>query len=147
MTVAIVRQVVTSDDAPHSTIVVTWCPGCSMQHPFRIASPGDPSLPVWTWDGDLERPTFGPSLLVHGSYHRCADEHLVQCAGADCGHLGHRVLGDGTLWVAGPHTTEPAWGDCHSFLRAGVWDFLGDCAHHLAGQQVPMVDLPEWLVE
>lgn len=33
---------------------------------------------------------------------------------------------------------------CHSFLRAGVFDFLGDCTHQLAGQQVPIPDLPEW---
>lgn len=39
------------------------------------------------------------------------------------------------------------WGDkfvCHSFLRAGVFEFLTDCSHAMAGQSVPMVDLPEW---
>lgn len=35
---------------------------------------------------------------------------------------------------------------CHSFLTAGVWNFLGDSTHALAGQQVPMVPLPDWLV-
>ena len=34
---------------------------------------------------------------------------------------------------------------CHSFLRAGVFEFLGDCTHSLAGQHVPMPDLPDWL--
>lgn len=34
---------------------------------------------------------------------------------------------------------------CHSFLRGGVWEFLGDCTHAMAGQRVPMVPLPEWL--
>jgi len=33
---------------------------------------------------------------------------------------------------------------CHSFLKAGVFEFLGDCAHPLAGQSVPMADLPDW---
>ena len=28
---------------------------------------------------------------------------------------------------------------CHSFLRAGVWEFLGDCTHEMAGQNVPMI--------
>lgn len=27
---------------------------------------------------------------------------------------------------------------CHSFVRAGVVDFLGDCTHALAGQSVAM---------
>lgn len=36
---------------------------------------------------------------------------------------------------------------CHSFLRAGRWEFLGDCTHALAGQTVDMVPLPDWLVQ
>jgi len=34
---------------------------------------------------------------------------------------------------------------CHSFVRAGRWEFLADCTHALAGQTVPMVPLPDWL--
>lgn len=33
---------------------------------------------------------------------------------------------------------------CHSFLVAGVFNFLGDCTHPLANQHVPMPDLPTW---
>lgn len=36
---------------------------------------------------------------------------------------------------------------CHSFLRAGVLEFLDDCAHSMAGQHVPLPDLPDWFVE
>ena len=36
---------------------------------------------------------------------------------------------------------------CHSFLRDGRWQFLGDCTHHLAGQTVDMVPLPDWVVK
>ena len=36
---------------------------------------------------------------------------------------------------------------CHSFLKAGVFEFLSDCAHSLAGQNVPMLDLPEWVLD
>ena len=28
---------------------------------------------------------------------------------------------------------------CHSFLENGVWRFLGDCTHDMAGQRVPMI--------
>lgn len=30
---------------------------------------------------------------------------------------------------------------CHSFLTGGVFNFLTDCTHSLAGQQVPMPDM------
>lgn len=35
---------------------------------------------------------------------------------------------------------------CHSFLRGGRWEFLGDCTHELVGQTVEMKPLPDWLV-
>lgn len=35
---------------------------------------------------------------------------------------------------------------CHSFVRAGQWQFLPDSTHALAGQTVPLVPLPDWLV-
>ena len=28
---------------------------------------------------------------------------------------------------------------CHSWLTDGVWQFLGDCTHDMAGRQIPMV--------
>lgn len=34
---------------------------------------------------------------------------------------------------------------CHSYVRAGRWEFLADSQHPLAGQTVDMVDLPDWL--
>lgn len=34
---------------------------------------------------------------------------------------------------------------CHSFVRAGIWDFLPDSTHSLSGQQFEMGDLPVWL--
>jgi len=34
---------------------------------------------------------------------------------------------------------------CHSFLRDGVWEFLNDSTHKLAGQKIPMVELPDWV--
>lgn len=35
---------------------------------------------------------------------------------------------------------------CHSFIRDGKWEFLTDSTHALAGQTVPMVPLPDWLL-
>lgn len=144
--------------------VWTWCPGCDSLHPFTIESGGVLNGGVtWTWDGNLERPTFSPSLLCHSSVHLCEGEHdPTPCQKyPDCDAKTHSVGAyvDGVLtWRfpegipddlervyacgAAPHTRDPAWGSCHSFLRAGRWEFLSDSAHHLAGQTVDMVSLP-----
>jgi hypothetical protein len=33
---------------------------------------------------------------------------------------------------------------CHSYLRNGVFEYLGDSTHPMAGQQVPLPLLPDW---
>lgn len=35
---------------------------------------------------------------------------------------------------------------CHSFLRNGVFEYLGDCTHKYANQHVPIPPLPDWIV-
>jgi hypothetical protein len=142
--------------------VLTFCPGCKMSHPFTIdnggmtRSSGDPR-PTWEWDGNLESPTFSPSMLVYSSVRVCLDNHQVEpCVDHDkCGEKSHRILNyyevvDETEWTYGHEvSTEDhvcRWGNCHSFLRAGVWEFLSDSAHSLAGQNVPMVPLPDFLM-
>ena len=37
------------------------------------------------------------------------------------------------------HRSQEHYPICHSFLRDGVWQFLGDCTHAMAGQHVPMI--------
>jgi hypothetical protein len=41
---------------------------------------------------------------------------------------------------------EPNLLVCHSFLKGGVFEYLGDCTHEFVNQQVPMLDLPEWVI-
>ncbi len=36
---------------------------------------------------------------------------------------------------------------CHSFLRNGIFEFLDDSTHSLAGKHAPMPDLPEWVIK
>lgn len=36
---------------------------------------------------------------------------------------------------------------CHTFIKKGVIEFLDDCTHALKGQKVPMVPLPDWVVQ
>lgn len=39
------------------------CPGCNMLHPYRVK--GEAQGPMWNWNGNIESPTFAPSLLVN----------------------------------------------------------------------------------
>lgn len=44
-------------------LYVFHCPGCKYGHPFEVDAPNGTG---WTWNGSLDKPTFTPSLLVHG---------------------------------------------------------------------------------
>lgn len=100
---------------PWGTIYQFECPGCGINHGFtcRETGPG----PSWDFDGDLDRPTFSPSLLVSGVRPITDEEQAVIRAGR---HV------------------EPQPFTCHSFVRAGRIEFLGDCTHHLAGRTVDL---------
>jgi hypothetical protein len=90
-----------------------YCPGCDDVHGISHG-PGH-----WTWNGDLDRPTFSPSVLVSGTQWK-----------PDAGfHKPNHHVAPGERTV------------CHSFVTDGRIQFLGDCTHILAGQTV---DLPEW---
>lgn len=52
-----------------------WCPGCREPHAV-VVKPGR-----WTWNGDVTRPTFSPSVLVY----------------ADKGTLCHSFVRDGRI--------------------------------------------------
>lgn len=100
-----------------------WCPGCDEAHMVRV---GSGTGPRWGYNGNPERPTFTPSILVQS---------------------GHYVPGhSGNCWCTynAEHPDRPAPFECtvcHSFVTDGRIQFLGDCTHHLAGQTV---DIPAW---
>jgi hypothetical protein len=35
---------------------------------------------------------------------------------------------------------------CHSYLKNGIWEFLNDCRHNLAGKKIPLPDLPDYIL-
>jgi Family of unknown function (DUF6527) len=80
----------------------------------------------WAFNGDIERPTFSPSVLV------------------TTGHFVPKERSDGSCWCTynAEHPGELVFGCylCHSFVRDGMVQFLGDCSHALAGQVVPLGD-------
>lgn len=69
----------THEDGDHIWI---FCPGCQEAHALQVTG-----SKAWTWNGDLEKPTFSPSLLCVSKI-RC---HSFICNGrikflGDCEH-------------------------------------------------------------
>lgn len=87
-----------------------YCPGCEGYHGISIHPPG----PVWQFNGDLERPTFSPSLRVE--------------MGPECDQETGLKKNDMNRL-------------CHSFIRDGNIEFLSDCTHELAGKVVEIPDI------
>ena len=94
--------------------VAFLCPGCRQMHHVTVdGSRG------WTFNGDGDRPTFSPSVLVKGAVPITDEEHASIMAGG---------------------TIEPKPLACHSFVTDGRIRFSADSSHALAGQTA---DLPE----
>lgn len=96
--------------------IAFWCPGCDGAHAVGV---GEGPGPRWGYNGNPERPTFTPSILVRGTVPLTDQQHAS--------------------WMAGGSLPEPVPSICHSFVTDGRIQFLGDCTHALAGQTV---DLP-----
>lgn len=78
----------------------------------------------WTWDGNRDAPTINPSIKTMG----------VQWDVSSGFHKPTHHVAAGQPIV------------CHAFVRAGRWQFLADCTHTLAGTTVPMVPIPDDLI-
>ncbi|MCU7845311.1 MAG: ammonia monooxygenase [Candidatus Thiodiazotropha sp. (ex Monitilora ramsayi)] len=88
------------------------------------------------------------------------DEPLVWCPGCEQLHRFNVFspnVSTGAQWQWNNDTEKPTFSPsmvikigsqiCHSFLRDGVWEFLPDSTHALAGQKVPLPDLPAWVTD
>lgn len=95
-------------------LVGFWCPGCAEFHYINVVAN---CRPCWTFDGNYDAPTFSPSILVTGVRRMTEDEYQRVRAGERI-EFTPRV--------------------CHSFVRAGRIEFLGDCTRALAGQTLPL---------
>lgn len=101
---------------PDRSMVRFWCPGCKTHHIITVKRDADEhDIPAWSWNGDGDRPTFSPSILVRHEAVPNAGEGFEEWR-------SERV--------------------CHCFVRDGRIQFLSDCTHHLAGQTVELPDLP-----
>jgi hypothetical protein len=56
--------------------IAHWCPACEELHPFAVAVPNR-SKAKWSFDGNVERPTFSPSMNIRtGPF---PDGHMEIC--------------------------------------------------------------------
>lgn len=95
---------------------IFWCPGCNEAHGVWTTKRNGLNA-VWGFNGDMEKPTFTPSIKITGTQPITDAEHDKIMA-------GEKV------------TPRPYC--CHSYVVNGSIQFLGDCTHHLRGQTVPL---------
>lgn len=98
----------------NSKQLIFYCEGCKENHYIDDK---------WDFNGDFEKPTIAPSVLVRG-VERITDEEF-------------------DLLAFGAHI-EPRPFVCHSFVTDGKVQYLNDCTHHLAGQTVELKDEEYW---
>lgn len=81
------------------------CPACGIGHSFRVEGDG----PKWSFNGDVDRPTFSPSLLVRWGKHGAMDQ--VCHSFVRDGQM--QFLSDCTHHLAGQTVTLPEtdWGE------------------------------------
>jgi len=111
------------DDIGEIVAYKIWCEGCKEKHVLYVNTPGRYN---WSFNGDLDKPTFSPSLLIR------------------CGHYADPNAK--TCWCTynKEHPDNPApfeCGICHSFIRDGNIQYLNDCTHYLAGKTLPLKEI------
>lgn len=108
-----------------------WCQGCKEAHVVWV---GEGQGPRWGWNGDAERPVFTPSVRVTGRSFTAkgkADFHAWHMSG--CPKPAPQF--------------DAADTRCHTFVgcngaQPGEIIFLSDCTHELAGQTLPLAEMP-----
>ena len=88
-------------------LVAFHCTGCGNAHMIDKTK--------WGFNGDFEKPTITPSILVTGTQ-RLTDEEYDKIMG------GEKIV--------------PRPLVCHSFVTDGRIQYLNDCTHDLKGQTV-----------
>lgn len=98
-----------------------YCPGCGHNHVFYTGLQYI-NTSRWHFNGDLNKPTFSPSLL--NRWGKQADPNWQEPGGA---------------------APDNQWsGRCHLLVQDGVINYCGDCTHDYNGKQaVEMKDILE----
>ena len=115
-----------------------WCQGCEGLHQVAV---GEGDGPRWGYNGNVESPTFTPSVLV--TWDEPTNLHNPEKMQLDLAEAQRRrEAGEQNVRV-------PVSGKiCHTFITDGIVSFLPDCTHRMAGMTLPLPVLPgEWCEE
>lgn len=102
------------------------CEGCNSAHGVFVEGSG---VPVWGFNGNEDKPTFTPSVLVRF-------DHLSE-AGRKKSQEFKEKHGRYLTKKELPNDIHEV---CHSFVTDGNIRYLNDCTHHLKGQTVELKD-------
>ncbi len=61
-----------------------WCPGCESMHMIAVEEPFENGA-RWTFDGNIDAPTFAPSINIRGRCHYFLRAGRLEFCG-DCAH-------------------------------------------------------------
>ena len=103
------------------------CPGCGEPHIVNVGE----GRPGWSFNGDFERPTLSPSVLVRTG-HYCNTPPVP----GNCACDFQQRFPDEEPW-------DWPCSICHSYVRDGRIEFLPDCTHALTGQTVELQEIDE----
>lgn len=109
-------------------VYMHWCPGCKSAH-FIYTAPQKEGGPAWSFNGDVEAPTFGPSVHIWYDEPQCSEDEADEI-------LLKRSRGESVDCVFKRITV------CHYFLTGGILQYCPDSGHNLRGQNVPLPDYP-----
>lgn len=125
-----------------------WCQGCQQPHVIWIEGeqPQD-GRPRWKWNRDVDKPVFTPSVVVRSYRYPQPYEPDTNPEHAEIRVKFEQAGKEGHEWMM----NHPKWGRrCHTFVgcngaHPGEVIFLSDCTHDLAGQVLPLPELPDYL--
>lgn len=103
-------------------LVAFMCPGCKELHQIRVRTDGANTGGAWGYNQNPDAPTFSPSIKVTGK----------QSVIIDGERTGEWVLDENG------RVKDMC---CHSFVKDGHIQFLGDCTHDLKNQTVELPDI------
>lgn len=111
---------------PNQFQYMIFCPACKCGHGIRV---GQQTGSNWDFNGNMEKPSFSPSLLISGVNLPDVDP--------ETGDWKRGFDGNYILDENGRISGSKNW-VCHSWITDGMIKFFDDSTHELKGQTVPL---------
>jgi len=100
-------------------VALHWCPGCNELHMIPTAMD---DAPRWNFNGNMERPTFAPSVRITG--------------------VKRIINGKEWTWEF-DENGAPKQYVCHYFITDGKIIYCPDSTHSQSGMTIDLPEIPE----